>query len=175
MRARRRGMEYDYRLQTLHDVTGKATVLVFEEANASTFSRRQATLTMAWIPYEVAINGKPPEHRFQLFVRDAYVLPARLLIQFENAAEDSRVELRHVLATRTPESLAECILRFVVSHPDCDAIIGDLDEEYSSIIVPQFGLRRARFWYFNQVVRSCGPLLKRRLWGLVVEVLRRAI
>lgn len=66
------------------------------------------------------------------------------------------------------------MLRIVLPQSDRDAVIGDLAEEYGTVMVPKFGMRRARFWYWSQVVRSCWHLLKRWLWLIVIELFRRA-
>jgi len=50
-------------------------------------------------------------------------------------------------------------------------LIGDLEEEYSQIVLPEFGPRRARLWYWWQVLASLIPLVwaeAKRLAGLVV-------
>ena len=50
-------------------------------------------------------------------------------------------------------------------------LIGDLDEEFSEIVLPQYGIRKARLWYWCQVLASIWPLFwaeMRRIAGLLV-------
>jgi hypothetical protein len=50
-------------------------------------------------------------------------------------------------------------------------LIGDLEEEFRTILVPQYGLRWARFWYRWQVIAVIGPLLweqSKRIAGVVL-------
>jgi len=38
-------------------------------------------------------------------------------------------------------------------------LIGDLEEEYTAIVPPEYGRQRAQFWHWRQVVMSIAPLL----------------
>lgn len=40
-----------------------------------------------------------------------------------------------------------------------ETLIGDLEEEFTLIVLPQYGVRRARYWYWWQVLVSIAPLL----------------
>lgn len=39
----------------------------------------------------------------------------------------------------------------------------DLEEEFKTEILPRFGFRKARLWYWTQVFKSIGPIIARRL------------
>ena len=56
-------------------------------------------------------------------------------------------------------SSAAYLLYLLLPRRDGEAILGDLEEEYSMCMVPAFGHRRARFWFWVQVLRSILPLL----------------
>jgi hypothetical protein len=50
-------------------------------------------------------------------------------------------------------------------------LIGDLDEEYTDIVFPEYGPRKARIWYWWQVVASLSSLVcaeMRRLAGFII-------
>jgi hypothetical protein len=50
-------------------------------------------------------------------------------------------------------------------------LIGDLEEEFSSVVLPEYGLRKARLWYWSQVLTSIWPLFwaeVRRIAGIIV-------
>lgn len=55
--------------------------------------------------------------------------------------------------------LGELILLCVLSKKARESLPGDLAEEFAEIVL-QHGLRSARFWYWCQVVRSIGPLVR---------------
>jgi hypothetical protein len=42
-------------------------------------------------------------------------------------------------------------------------LLGDLEEEYRTVVLPRFGLRRARFWFWWQVCISLTPLVGQQL------------
>ena len=56
---------------------------------------------------------------------------------------------------------AEYILYLVLPKKDRESVPGDLAEEYETVILPRFGPRRAKWWYWKQVLFSIGPIL----WG----------
>jgi len=58
----------------------------------------------------------------------------------------------------SPPKVAKLILLLVPKR--CrENLIGDLEEEYTTILLPEYGARRARAWYWWQVALSIGPLL----------------
>jgi hypothetical protein len=69
-----------------------------------------------------------------------------------------------------PPRRAEFLLYFVLPTEDRECIPGDLAEEYATIILPKFGPRRAKVWYWKQVVCSMWPLIRPRLKGLAILV-----
>jgi hypothetical protein len=73
---------------------------------------------------------------------------------------------------------AEWLAYLLLPRSHRESMLGDLEEEFHTTIAAKFGLRRARFWYWWQVVRSIVPLLSRRLTKLaflggIVDLLRR--
>jgi hypothetical protein len=70
---------------------------------------------------------------------------------------------------------ASFVLAVFLSKADRETIPGDLDEEFETTILPKFGSRRARFWYWAQVIRTIAwrnPLCR---WLLVGGGLIRAL
>lgn len=46
-------------------------------------------------------------------------------------------------------------------------LLGDLEEEYRAAVLPRFGLRRARFWFWWQVCISLAPLIGQQLRRII--------
>ena len=40
-----------------------------------------------------------------------------------------------------------------------DEVIGDLIEEFLTIVLPKYGEKNARWWFWMQAIRSVAPLL----------------
>ncbi|MGH9160464.1 MAG: ADOP family duplicated permease [Vicinamibacteraceae bacterium] len=53
-----------------------------------------------------------------------------------------------------PPSLARWVLTRTLTGAARSAIIGDLDEEFTTSVLPRLGPRRARRWYWRQAIRS---------------------
>jgi hypothetical protein len=60
-----------------------------------------------------------------------------------------------------PPKFAERLLLSLLPESLRDNISGDLSEIFTGVIVPSYGIARARFWYWRQVV--CSISLARRL------------
>jgi hypothetical protein len=58
----------------------------------------------------------------------------------------------------SPPRVAERLLIASLAASECDAVVGDLREEFITFVVPIRGPRAARWWYRGQVVRSLLPL-----------------
>ena len=58
-----------------------------------------------------------------------------------------------------PPVLADLILYLCLSAKAYNCIRGDLTEEFHAKILPILGIKRAKVWYWHQVVRSIGPAL----------------
>jgi hypothetical protein len=65
---------------------------------------------------------------------------------------------RIFLQIRPPANL-EFILYLLMSRADCEALIGDLEEQYR-ILVERLGKTRTDLWYTKQVFTSIWPLLR---------------
>ena len=53
-----------------------------------------------------------------------------------------------------PPKRAEMLLHFCLPKRDRECMIGDLEEEYRTVILPKYGARVAARWYWWQAVRS---------------------
>lgn len=60
-------------------------------------------------------------------------------------------------ATSLPKSAKFILL--LIPKSQREHLIGDLEEEYNTIVLPEYGVRKARGWYWWQVAISVGPLL----------------
>jgi len=69
-----------------------------------------------------------------------------------------------------PPSAAKFML-LLVPRRDREHLVGDLEEEYRTIVLPEYGARAAKFWYWCQVLSSIAPLLwsqSKRIAGAVL-------
>lgn len=73
----------------------------------------------------------------------------------------------HQQSTSPPQAAAELLL-WILPKDRRDALIGDLEEEYQTIVVPKLGASRARRWFWFQAIRSVVPVL--RSWALRTSV-----
>ena len=88
--------------------------------------------------------------------RVAYVLAALSMVAslyYLNKA----LKIRRRPTKRTSPVNATFLLYLFYDAPNCDALVGDLEERYK-IIRKKFGARRASFWYWVQVITSVGPI-----------------
>jgi len=58
----------------------------------------------------------------------------------------------------SPPTSAKFIL-LLIPRRYREHLVGDLEEEYNTIVLPEYGARKARNWYWWHVVISVGPLL----------------
>jgi hypothetical protein len=75
-----------------------------------------------------------------------------------------RLKSAQVSRLRLPLN-AEYLLYLLLSKRDSEAVAGDLEERWRKI-KKRFGVRRANFWYWTQVIRS--------LWPFGVAAVKRA-
>jgi len=66
-----------------------------------------------------------------------------------------------------PPTRAEFLLYLVLDSVERECVPGDLAEEFNEIVLPRFGLRRARLWYWSQVLRSLISFASRRFLRVV--------
>jgi hypothetical protein len=60
-----------------------------------------------------------------------------------------------------PPRIAEWLLASTLGASERDAVVGDLSEEFSTLIVRERGELVGRWWYRWQVARSLAPLFFR--------------
>jgi len=76
----------------------------------------------------------------------------------------------------SPPKTGEKILYLFLSKDARKHIPGDLEEEFTAIILPKFGARYARIWYWKQVFSSIVPIIQGRLmkWGAIAWAAKAA-
>ena len=62
-----------------------------------------------------------------------------------------------------PGGSIRCLIRVVAPERYREAFLGDLIEEYETVIRPQMGPRRAAWWLWRQALGSVPPLLRMRV------------
>lgn len=60
-----------------------------------------------------------------------------------------------------PPKLGEKALLLLLPRRSGQALVGDLREEWTSFVLPQYGLRFARRWFWVQAIRSLASLFMR--------------
>lgn len=68
-----------------------------------------------------------------------------------------------------PSKRAELFLYFLIPREKRDVIIGDLVETYNTIMIPKFGVKKARFWFWFQTVLNVFSILKLR-WIMLIAL-----
>jgi len=76
----------------------------------------------------------------------------------------------------SPPKTGEKILYLFLSKDARKHIPGDLEEEFTTIILPKFGPRYARIWYWKQVFFSLVPIIQGRMvkWGTIAWAAKAA-
>jgi hypothetical protein len=71
-----------------------------------------------------------------------------------------------------PPSVACFLLDLLLAKADRAAIPGDLAEEFTASILPKYGARRARLWFWTQTVRTIATRSPVCRWALVGGLVR---
>ena len=66
---------------------------------------------------------------------------------------------------------AKFLLFLIVPRHNREHLIGDLEEEYATIILPDYGERKAKFWYWWKVITCIAP----SAWAWVKRILTVAL
>ena len=62
------------------------------------------------------------------------------------------VEPPKLVQINTPPISADKLLAYIIPRDRSEFILGDLEEKFRTVVVPKYGIRYARFWYWGQVV-----------------------
>jgi hypothetical protein len=57
-------------------------------------------------------------------------------------------------SAEVPPNLADFLLQLFLPKGDRETIPGDLHEEFMASILPKFGARKARFWFWKQTIST---------------------
>ena len=90
-----------------------------------------------------------------------FILFISNLMLLENPKKRTAPKSRDDVAD--PPQIGEKLLYLFLDKKSRESLPGDLQEEFETTIVPKFGVRYARFWYWWQVLRSIGPLLCKQI------------
>lgn len=129
--------------EKLADVRQDVLLGVFERLNSSE-SRHDKN------DFVFVSNGTPPEYS----------------ADWKEMVERSIAETSHMLLYihKEPQNFQEPPARanyllFLAPRKYREHLIGDLEEEYRTVVLPRFGMKKARFWYWWQVIQSLLPIL----------------
>ena len=94
----------------------------------------------------------------------------------ENQPAPREVSWEEIFPQRPPK-VGEFIFYLVLSKATREAVLGDLAEDYTTVL-NKFGRRWAWWFYYCQVAKSLGPLVARSVkkalkWGVISEAVRR--
>ncbi len=70
-------------------------------------------------------------------------------------------------APRKPPEMARYLLHLFLSKRDRQNLIGDLIEEYQTVQLHEFGVRKANFWFWKQAICSVWPIIGSRLRRII--------
>ncbi len=138
--------------------------------------RVQTAIMTATTRIVQAVTKDSPEQQLK-----AFAFLSLFLLLFElvrNASEPIIARNAQSPKQLHPPRTAEFLLYLFLTRENRSAAAGDLEEEFSTIIVPKFGRRLAQLWYWKQVICSMPPavwMLLRRVAtiGTVAEAVRR--
>ena len=65
--------------------------------------------------------------------------------------------IRHHVSSE-PSHFAEYLLYLLLPQKYRECLPGDLAEEYWTLVLPKFGIRKAKLWYWKQVITSLWPV-----------------
>jgi len=147
--------EFVDRLLQKSEITNGRDLLI-SALNAGTKTRAQVVRNVLYILDAEGreIHANDPLHSAGPRGREKDSPGSRELLSIEFEREPSM-----------PSSLAlpinaEFILHIFLKTDELDAVVGDLLEKYKKKW-ERFGPRRAKFWFYSEVLRSLWPLLKR--------------
>lgn len=92
-------------------------------------------------------------------VKYTYRVPGLADLLFNSSVSTEEILSERIEALDKPPSRAEFILQLFLPMADRRAMIGDLAEEYCDYVVPKYGCKKAKLWYWTQVVKSFIPSL----------------
>jgi hypothetical protein len=66
-----------------------------------------------------------------------------------------------------PPKTATFLLRLVMPQEGREAMIGDLIEEYTTVMIPQHGRKAGDFWFWSQAIRSVAVVVMKRMGAIL--------
>lgn len=112
------------------------------------------------------LRGNEYHHETGQFVFVSDGTPPEYSAEWKEMVERSIAETSHMLLYihkeprnfQEPPARANYLL-FLAPRKYREHLIGDLEEEYRTVVLPRFGIKKARFWYWWQVIQSLLPIL----------------
>ncbi len=144
---------------------------LLEKTDVDTWKGRKRLITLKeFISYTDQQLPRQMRHLFEGLATTPFELFESRLIVFaltmfgrNKWAHDIVVKKKS--ATTIPKS-AEKLLYFILPKSAREHLPGDLEEEYRTKILPKFGPRYAKIWYWKQAVGSIGPILRSQMLKL---------
>jgi hypothetical protein len=96
----------------------------------------------------------------------------RRMVEFEIALTRTAAGVLPGPKTKLPPKSACFLLELFLAKADRDAIPGDMEEEFTTAILPEYGARRAHLWFWTQTLRTIATR-NRLSQGLLVYGLTR--
>jgi hypothetical protein len=108
-------------------------------------------------------RGKPPaDLALQMRVALSKKKRSRKLVRKSDAAEHAQAKIASPIA-------ASYLLELFLPKKQRESLIGDLEEEFESKILPKYGRRAAQIWFWKQAIGELGPGLYLRLFTTLIR------
>lgn len=108
----------------------------------------------------------------RIFVSIIVVRMKLRMVEFEIALTGTAARVLPGPQTKLPPKSACFLLELFLAKADRDAIPGDMEEEFTTAILPKYGARRAHLWFWTQTLRTITTRNRVSRWLLVYGLIR---
>ena len=102
------------------------------------------------------------------------IIVRKLLKTFFESVEYKKLPVIDIPSTPTPPKIAEYLIYLLIPRKNREVMLGDLEEDFQEVR-KKFGLRKAKFHYWFQVLRSIPPLISSSVLKMVVASITKAL
>ena len=130
------------------DHTGRDIAVGADNPHPASARLERRGLVQSWLGEPTHRRGGKAKRHYRVLAagKKALAKAEAALTALSRAAGDHPRRTRRPAWCPTPPCLARWLLRRLLAGPVRSAIVGDLDEEFSGVMVPRHGARAARRW-----------------------------